>query len=143
LTAPGSGIPVHPVKSLRYAFLWLTLLLWGPATVHCALEQVWGHEHEACAAACAAEAECHDHDSHADHAALEEGQYRPGLVNFSAPAPVVSVVAGLRGLMALLLAQAGPPELVVGWKDDSSGWVPSWAFSQRAVWPARAPNRDG
>lgn len=112
------------------------LLLWMPATQHCAFGAVAAWESGLCEAVC-------DHDSGGAHedacTVIESGDYTSAITLAHVPAPSLTTLACLACLHARLLSTATPLAPPTWTKDDPAGWVPEWAFAARAALPARAP----
>lgn len=124
------------MRLINQIVAFVLLVLWIPATQHCAFGAVTAWESGLCETVC-------DHDGDTAHedacTVIESGDYTSAITLAHVPAPSLTALACLACLHARLLSQATPLAPQAWTKDDPSGWVPQWAFIARAALPARAP----
>lgn len=126
---------VHAMSRFRALITAVLLVLWMPATSHCALESVGLLEQsQGCANA---------HDCAGDACrAVESGFLKQTSLATKIVAPDLSTC-----LLSLCLQIVAPTTLVSvanfsqGVPVETQGWVVSWPFEQRTALPARAPSR--
>jgi len=125
---------VHAMSRLRAIITAVLLVLWMPATSHCALEAVdLLQQSQGCANAadCAGDA-CR---------VVESGFLKQTNLATKIVAPDLST-----WLLSLCLQIGAPTTLVSvanfsqGVPVEPQGWVVSWSFEQRTALPARAPS---
>lgn len=117
--------------------IFILLVVWLPATQHCAFATIANLETSECDAIC-------DHNDSGDQlnacTLVESGDYTSASNLAHVPIPNPSAIVCLIRLHARLLSDPLPLAHPAWTKDDPSAWVPSWAFVARAALPARAPN---
>jgi len=126
------------VRSLRTWLVAVLAVLWGPLTVHCAIEAVPGLEFVRCSDAVAAAGHDSDPCDESVCCELESVVYHPPrqetmVVRFSNELPSATVFHAVQSpaipvLTFSVLLNASPPDLPVAWR-----------FTQRAALPVRAP----
>lgn len=127
--------------SLRRLIALVLLVLWLPATSHCAIETVLGVVNEHCEAVCSHEGvDTKGHPANDACATVEDGAIKPAASGLHLPPPTLSVLACLDLVHAGLLAAARPLARPTWSSDHPDAWVPARHVASRAVAPARAPN---
>lgn len=124
---------LHPMSRLRALITAVLLVLWMPATSHCALEATGLlQESQACAA----------NDCGGDSCKSVEGSLLKQTNQMAkVKAPDLNVC-----LLALCLQIAAPvtidsvSDFSLGVPVEPQGWVVSWTFEQRTALPANAPS---
>lgn len=125
---------LHAMSRLRALFTAVLLVLWMPATSHCALEAVGLLEQSA---ACAATADCVGDSCKV----VESGFLKQTNQMAKVVAPDFSVC-----LLSLCLQIVAPTTLVtvadfsLGVPVEPQDWVVSWTFEHRTALPANAPS---
>jgi hypothetical protein len=123
------------VPRLWNALALVLLVLWLPATSHCALERLTAGDTHTCGASCS-----HDHDGAGtgECALVEGGDYLPGAASTATVPPTSVLLAALapRAPSGQCSAARAPSPSPPG-GDAAPERV--WAFAHRLVPPSRAP----
>lgn len=124
--------------SFRSVAMWVLLLLWFPATSHCAMEGAGWFDLEGC---------CSTDVATAEHCAVDDCESLESGFVFSGASALVKAAALLACTCFICLASLNQVQAIVAKTEayrqhlaSSINWLPEWSFEHRLALPARAPS---